>query len=145
MASGNSAALGTPDHISFGGVDGLLLPSSHPGTPQLFPDLERKSLKSSHVWPPISTGEAGASNAVFGAELGYHIHLHDLPHLKSLLRDLDGEESACSAGDPGSIPGSGRSPAEGNGYPLKYLAWSIPWTEEPGRLLSMGSQRVRHD
>ena len=25
------------------------------------------------------------------------------------------------------------------------LAWKIPWTEEPGRLLSMGLQRVRHD
>ena len=25
------------------------------------------------------------------------------------------------------------------------LAWEIPWTEEPGRLQSMGSQRVRHD
>ena len=25
------------------------------------------------------------------------------------------------------------------------LAWRIPWTEEPGRLQSMGSQRVRHD
>ena len=25
------------------------------------------------------------------------------------------------------------------------LAWKIPWTAEPGRLLSMGSQRVRHD
>ena len=29
-----------------------------------------------------------------------------------------GKESACSAGDPGSIPGSGRSPGEGIGYPL---------------------------
>ena len=27
----------------------------------------------------------------------------------------------------------------------RILAWSIPWTEEPGRLQSMGSQRVRHD
>ena len=26
-----------------------------------------------------------------------------------------------------------------------FLAWRIPWTEEPGRLQSMGSQRVRHD
>ena len=26
-----------------------------------------------------------------------------------------------------------------------FLAWKIPWTEEPGRLQSMGSQRVRHD
>ena len=33
---------------------------------------------------------------------------------------LDGKESACNAGDPGSIPGLGRSPGEGNGYPLQY-------------------------
>ena len=33
---------------------------------------------------------------------------------------LVGKESACSAGDPGSIPGSGRSPGEGNGHPLPY-------------------------
>ena len=31
-----------------------------------------------------------------------------------------GKESACNAGDPGSIPGLGRSPAEGKGYPLQY-------------------------
>ena len=30
-----------------------------------------------------------------------------------------GEESTCNAGDPGSIPGSGKSPGEGNGYPLQ--------------------------
>ena len=32
----------------------------------------------------------------------------------------DGKASACSAGDPGSIPGLGRSPGEGNGNPLQY-------------------------
>ena len=32
----------------------------------------------------------------------------------------DGKESACNAGDPGSIPGLGRSPGEGNGNPLQY-------------------------
>ena len=32
----------------------------------------------------------------------------------------DDKESACSAGDLGSIPGSGRSPGEGNGNPLQY-------------------------
>ena len=32
----------------------------------------------------------------------------------------DGEESACDVGDPGSIPGSGTFPGEGNGYPLQY-------------------------
>jgi len=47
---------------------------------------------------------------------------------------------ACNAGDPGLIPGSGRSPGERNGNPLQYFAWRIPWTEESGRLQSMGSQ-----
>ena len=32
----------------------------------------------------------------------------------------DGKESACNAGGPGLIPESGRSPGEGNGYPLQY-------------------------
>ena len=31
-----------------------------------------------------------------------------------------GKESACNAGDPGLIPGSGRSSGEGNSYPLQY-------------------------
>ena len=34
--------------------------------------------------------------------------------------DLNGKESACNAGDPGSIPELGRSPDEGNGNPLQY-------------------------
>ena len=34
-----------------------------------------------------------------------------------------GNESTCNAGDPGSIPGSGRSPGEGIGYPLQY-SWA---------------------
>ena len=34
--------------------------------------------------------------------------------------DSDGKESACTVGDPGSIPGWGRSPGEGPGYPLQY-------------------------
>ena len=57
----------------------------------------------------------------------------------------DGKESACNAGDPGSIPGSGRSLGEGNGNPLQYFAWEIPWTEETGGIQSTGLQRVRHD
>ena len=57
----------------------------------------------------------------------------------------DGKVSVYNARDPGSVPGLGRSPAEGNGNPLQYIAWKIPWTEEPGRLQSMGSQRVGHD
>jgi len=37
--------------------------------------------------------------------------------------------------DGDSIPGSGRSHGEGNGNPLQYSCWEIPWTEEPGGLL----------
>ena len=53
--------------------------------------------------------------------------------------------SAGDTRDPGSIPGLGRSPEEGNDNPLQYLAWKILGTEESGGLQSMGSQRVRHD
>ena len=96
-----------------------------------------------------------------------------------------GKESACNAGDPGLIPGLGRFPGGGIGYPLQYSwaslvdqmvknppamwetwvqslggkipwrrAWQhtlvflpgeSPWTEEPGGLQFMTSQRVGHD
>ena len=42
----------------------------------------------------------------------------------------DGKESACSVGDPGSIPGSGRSPGEGNGNPLQYSFLENPIDRE---------------
>ena len=38
----------------------------------------------------------------------------------------DGKESACNTGDPGSIPGSGRPPGEGNGNPLQYSCLENP-------------------
>ena len=50
----------------------------------------------------------------------------------------DGKASAYNAGDLGSIPGSGRYPGEGMATHSSTLAWKIPWTEEPGRLQSMG-------
>ena len=95
-----------------------------------------------------------------------------------------GKESTCNAGDPGLIPGSGRSAGEGIGFPFQYswaslvaqlvknppamwetwvqslgwedplekgmathsniMAWRTPWTEEPGRLQSMGSRAAVH-
>ena len=85
-----------------------------------------------------------------------------------------GKESACNAGDPGSIPGSGRSPGEGIGYPLQYsslvaqmvknlptvwetwvqsLGWEDPLEKGKAthssipawRVQSMGLQRVGRD
>ena len=40
--------------------------------------------------------------------------------------ESDGKESACNAGDLDSIPGLGRSPGEGNGYPLQYSCLENP-------------------
>ena len=47
--------------------------------------------------------------------------------------------------DTSSVLGLEPSPGEGNGNLDQYLAWRIPWTEEPGRLQSMGLQRAGHD
>ena len=53
-----------------------------------------------------------------------------------------GKESACNAGDPGSIPGLGRSLEKEMATYSSTLAWRIPWTEGPGRLQSMESWKV---
>ena len=57
----------------------------------------------------------------------------------------EGKASVYNVGDLGSIPGSGRSPGEGNGNYSSTLAWKSPWTEKPGRLQPVGLQRVGHD
>ena len=48
----------------------------------------------------------------------------------------------ANAGDVGSIPVSGRSLKEEMAIHSSILAWKMPWTEEPGRLQSTGSQRA---
>ena len=47
--------------------------------------------------------------------------------------------------DTGSIPGSEDPLEKGMATHSSILAWRIPWTEEPGGLHSIGSQRVGHD
>ena len=47
------------------------------------------------------------------------------PPSNGFLHSSVGKESVCNAGDPGSIPGSGRSPGEGIGYPLQYSRASL--------------------
>ena len=54
------------------------------------------------------------------------------------LPGSDGEESACSAGDPGLTPGSRKLPGEGNGYPLQYSGLEIPMDRGAGGLQSIG-------
>ena len=49
-----------------------------------------------------------------------------LPCALGFPDDSGGKESACNAGDPGLISESGRSPGEGNGYPLQYSCLENP-------------------
>ena len=88
--------------------------------------------------------------------LSSHQYSHSHSQLKTLLlfkfywsiADLGfpsssaGKESTCKAGVPGLIPGSGWCPGEGHGNTVHGKS---PWTEEPGVLQLIGSQRVRHD
>ena len=86
--------------------------------------------------------EAGVGwNDVHGFRLSFGDNALDLRFPGS----SDGKESACNAGDPGSIPGSARSPEKGMATHSSILAWRIPWTEKPGGLQTMGSQTVGHD
>ena len=57
----------------------------------------------------------------------------------------DDKESACNAGDPGSVPGLGRSLGEGNDNPLQFSCLESRWIEESDGPQSRGSQRVRLD
>ena len=57
---------------------------------------------------------------------------------------LSSKESACNAGDPGSIPGLGRSPGEGNGDPLQYSCLENPMDRGAWWAPVCGSQRVGH-
>ena len=61
------------------------------------------------------------------------------------MGSFPGAHPPASVGSAGWSPGLGRFPREGNGNPLGILEGRIPWTEEPGGLQLMGSQRVRHD
>ena len=68
--------------------------------------------------------------------------------MKGFPDGSEGKESVCNAGDTGdagSIPGLGDPLEEEMAPHSSILAWEIPWTEEPGGIQSMGSQRVGHN
>ena len=72
------------------------------------------------------------------------ITLPDFPGDVGFPDGADSEESAFNAGDSGLIPGQDDHLERGMATHSSILAWRIPWTEEPGGLRSMGSQRVGH-
>ena len=73
-----------------------------------------------------------------------HGHLGLGPSL-SFPSGSDGKESACNTGEPGSIPGLGRSPGEGNGNLLQYSCLENPMDRGAWWAPVHGVIRVRHD
>ena len=69
----------------------------------------------------------------------------NVPQFVVIPGGSDSKVSVYNVRDLGLIPGWGRFPGEGNGNPLQYACLENPMTGEPGRLQSMGSQRVGHD
>ena len=58
---------------------------------------------------------------------------------------LDSKASAYNAGDPGSIPGQGRSPGEGNSNPLQYSCLGNPMDREASQATVHGVAKSRND
>ena len=77
-----------------------------------------------------------------GSSRGNQMHGNEMcwKHLKSY-----GKESAYKAEDRGSMSGLEDPLEKGMATYSNIPAWRIPWTEEPGRLQSMGSQRIKHN
>ena len=57
----------------------------------------------------------------------------------------DGKESVCKVGEPGSIPGSGISPGEGNGNPLHYSCLKNPMDRGVWQTIVRGVTKNWHD
>ena len=68
-----------------------------------------------------------------GRNVNWHIQFGGFPG------GSDSKESACNAGDSGSVPELGRFPGKGMATHSSILAWRVPWTEKTGGLQSMGS------
>ena len=89
----------------------------------------------SHQYFLNSPDPAPPASATNLSPLCSHTSSKTFPHCLSKPTDsflvglpggLDDKESVCNAGGPGLIPGSGRSPGEGNGYPLQYSCLEHP-------------------
>ena len=58
------------------------------------------------------------------------IYMYVCSAFKGFPGGSDNKESTCNTGDPGSIPGLGRPPGEGNGYPVQYFCLGDPMDSE---------------
>ena len=76
------------------------------------------------IYTSLMTNDAGSpelwADSLLSEPPGKPLIYGRIKQIIGLPRELSGKESACNAGDVGSIPGSGRSPEVGNGNPLQY-------------------------
>ena len=92
--------------------------------------------------------EISARDHVKNAAFWLHPHRPCYSGFRDKSRDLHisvSKSSACNAGDLSSIPGSGRSPGEGNGNPLQYSCLENLMDRGPWRTTVSGVTRVGHD
>ena len=115
----------------------------------MFPDWAESSARGGRQEPPSPSGEGSAGLPGFPAPTptSFQPPLRGAfsPALvyQGLPGSSDSKESVCSAGDPGLIPGLGRSPGEEKGNPLQYSCLGNPMDRGAWRAIqSMGSQRV---
>ena len=77
---------------------------------------------------------------------GFRVAALKVSDLKEGSQRVSGEEPATKVGEVQSLLSGRKGPLEKEMATHSiFLAWKIPWTEEPGRLPFMGLQRVRHD
>ena len=109
--------------------------------------------KLSHLSPPLSSSESlsfiskceMAKTILFSSNNNDLIFCFIMYFVWGFPCGSAGKESTCHAGDPGSIPGSGRSPGEGIGYLLQDPCLENSTKKVPDRLQSMVLERVGHN
>ena len=105
---------------------------THPSTAQ----IHVHTYTHTHACPVAQTVKVSKSQTWLDdcTDICTRVHTHTHTHTY-FPGGSDSKESVYNAGDPGSIPRSGRSPEKGIDYlHSSILSWRIPWTEEPGRL-----------
>ena len=88
------------------------------------PDVGRDWLQLWDMWPHVYCMSFSVPLVLKIEQISFACiseDRHQLKSVKTIPGGSEGKESACSAGDLGSISGSGRSPGEGNGYLLQFL------------------------
>ena len=83
------------------------------------------SLVSDSLWPHGLEPPGPSVQGILQVRILERVAILIWTDFCGILYSSDGKESACNSGDPGSIPGSGRSPGERNGNPLQYFCWRI--------------------